>query len=194
MGSGVESLLMIDKKIVARGGKLQHDQQVHLCSEFNRQEIQFALFSMNSLKATWNPLERNQPQRVRNIVLPAVVLTMASDDRSWMYNRKVVGMRGCTEEFTRGVKYTVEFARLHPECVHDGMLRCPCYRCRNLKVESDGVIKMHLMKIGFADNYKSFSVNVYKGYFVNGYVFHTEEYGQTKSTWNSGINLKGNME
>ncbi|KAL6587746.1 hypothetical protein OROMI_000724 [Orobanche minor] len=79
---------------------------------------------------------------------------MASDDRSWMDNRKVIGMRGCTEEFTRGVKYFVEFARLHPECIHDGMLRCPCYRCRNLKVESDGVIKLHLMKFGFVDNYK----------------------------------------
>ncbi|KAL6585869.1 hypothetical protein OROMI_002513 [Orobanche minor] len=90
----------------------------------------------------------------RSIILPTVVLTMASDDRSWMDNRKVIGMRGCTEEFTRGVKYFVEFARLRPECIHDGMFRCPCYRCRNLKVESDGVIKLHLMKFGFVDNYK----------------------------------------
>jgi hypothetical protein len=37
-------------------------------------------------------------------------------------------------------------------------------------------------------------VNCYKGYFVNGYLFHTVEYGATKATWNSGVNLKGNLE
>lgn len=37
-------------------------------------------------------------------------------------------------------------------------------------------------------------VSCYKGYFVNGYVFHTESYGEARATWNSGVNLKGNFE
>jgi hypothetical protein len=37
-------------------------------------------------------------------------------------------------------------------------------------------------------------VDCYKGYFVNGYLFHTVEYGANKATWNSGVNLKGNLE
>jgi hypothetical protein len=31
----------------------------------------------------------------------------------------------------------------------------------------------------------------YNGYFVNGYVFHTEEYGQGRKTYNSGVSVKG---
>ena len=31
----------------------------------------------------------------------------------------------------------------------------------------------------------------YNGYFVNGYVFHTEEYGQGKKTYNNGVCVKG---
>jgi hypothetical protein len=31
----------------------------------------------------------------------------------------------------------------------------------------------------------------YNGYFVNGYVFHTEEYGQGRKTYNSGVCVKG---
>ncbi|KAL6586845.1 hypothetical protein OROMI_001833 [Orobanche minor] len=79
---------------------------------------------------------------------------MAGEDRSWMDNRRVIGARGYTEEYTRGVKYFVEFARSHPECLRDGMIRCPCSNCRNLKVQTDGCIKLHLMKFGFVDNYK----------------------------------------
>jgi hypothetical protein len=31
----------------------------------------------------------------------------------------------------------------------------------------------------------------YNGYFVNGYVFHTEEYEQGRKTYNSGVCVKG---
>ena len=30
-------------------------------------------------------------------------------------------------------------------------------------------------------------VKCYNGYFVNGYVFHTEEYGQGRKTYNCGV-------
>jgi hypothetical protein len=31
----------------------------------------------------------------------------------------------------------------------------------------------------------------YNGYFVNGYVFHIEEYGQGRKTYNNGVCVKG---
>ena len=34
-------------------------------------------------------------------------------------------------------------------------------------------------------------VKCYNGYFVNGYVFHTEEYGQGRKTYNYGVCVKG---
>jgi hypothetical protein len=34
-------------------------------------------------------------------------------------------------------------------------------------------------------------VKCYNGYFVNGYVFHTEEYGNGRKTYNSGVCIKG---
>ena len=34
-------------------------------------------------------------------------------------------------------------------------------------------------------------VRCYNGYFVNGYVFHTEEYGQGRKTYNYDVCVKG---
>jgi hypothetical protein len=34
-------------------------------------------------------------------------------------------------------------------------------------------------------------VKCYNGYFVNGYVFHTEEYGHGRKTYNNGVCIKG---
>ena len=34
-------------------------------------------------------------------------------------------------------------------------------------------------------------VKCYNGYFINGYVFHTEEYGQGRKTNNNGVCVKG---
>lgn len=39
-----------------------------------------------------------------------------------------------------------------------------------------------------------YEVNVFEGYFVGGYIFHTHTYGETRSTWNSGVNLKGDID
>jgi len=34
-------------------------------------------------------------------------------------------------------------------------------------------------------------VKCYNRYFINGYVFHTENYGQSRKTYNSGARVKG---
>ena len=36
-------------------------------------------------------------------------------------------------------------------------------------------------------------VKCYNGYFVNGYVFHTEEYGHGRKTYNSGVVLRDRL-
>jgi hypothetical protein len=35
------------------------------------------------------------------------------------------------------------------------------------------------------------NVKCYNGYFVNGYVFHTEEYEHGRKTYNNGVCVKG---
>jgi hypothetical protein len=34
-------------------------------------------------------------------------------------------------------------------------------------------------------------VKCYNGYFVNGYIFHIEEYGHGRKTYNNGVCIKG---
>jgi len=47
-------------------------------------------------------------------------------------------------------------------------------------------ISLSLLSLGPERN-----VKCYNGYFVNGYVFHTEEYGHGRKTYNSGVCIKG---
>jgi hypothetical protein len=34
-------------------------------------------------------------------------------------------------------------------------------------------------------------VKCYNGYFINGYMFHTKEYGHGRKTYNNGVSVKG---
>jgi hypothetical protein len=45
---------------------------------------------------------------------------------------------------------------------------------------------LNLLCLGLKRN-----VKCYNKYFINGYVFHTEEYGQGRKTNNSGVYVKG---
>jgi hypothetical protein len=36
-------------------------------------------------------------------------------------------------------------------------------------------------------------VKCYNGYFINGYVFHTEEYGHERKTYNSGVCIRDRL-
>ena len=46
--------------------------------------------------------------------------------RIWMTNRLILGRRGCTHEFIRGVEEFDAFARLQPVYLREGKYRCPC--------------------------------------------------------------------
>jgi hypothetical protein len=59
------------------------------------------------------------------------------------------------------------------------------------------IYKVYQIERGAAKSLSSLSlgperkVKCYNGYFVNGYVFHTEEYGHGRKTYNSGVCIKG---
>jgi len=50
------------------------------------------------------------------------------------------------------------------------------------------VLLSHLSSVSLGPERK---VKCYNGYFINGYVFHTEEYGHGKKTYNNGVCVKG---
>jgi hypothetical protein len=59
------------------------------------------------------------------------------------------------------------------------------------------IYKVYQMGRGAAKSLSSLSlglkrnVKCYNGYFFNGYVFHTEEYGHGRKTYNIGVYVKG---
>jgi hypothetical protein len=52
------------------------------------------------------------------------------------------------------------------------------------------VLLSHLSSVSLGPERK---VKCYNGYFINGYVFHTEEYGHGKMTYNNGVCVKGSI-
>ena len=41
------------------------------------------------------------------------------------------------------------------------------------------------------ESWKKEEVKCYIKYFINGYIFHTKEYGQGRKTYNNGVYVKG---
>ena len=74
-------------------------------------------------------------------------------DRSWMYNRQDQNRKGITEEFIHGTDDFIEFAMHQIRFVSNGMIRCPCSRCDNLKFLDEDVVRTHLYRYGFVPNY-----------------------------------------
>ena len=73
--------------------------------------------------------------------------------RIWMTNRLILGRRGCTHEFIRGVEEFDTFARLQPVYLREGKYRCPCSKCKNKKYLISTEVKVHLYKRGFMYGY-----------------------------------------
>jgi len=53
-------------------------------------------------------------------------------------------------------------------------------------MEGSVAISLSLLSLGPERN-----VKFYNGYFVNEYVFHIEEYGHERKTYNNGVYIKG---
>lgn len=81
------------------------------------------------------------------------IIAMASDDRSWMYNRFGHNQSRFTEEFIRGVKHFIEFSVVRKNYMHGEKIRCPCSKCKNHKFETSVIVEKHLFQHGFVPNY-----------------------------------------
>ena len=73
--------------------------------------------------------------------------------RTWMASRLILGRRGCTHEFIRGVEEFDAFARLQSVYLREGKYRCPCSKCKNKKFLIPEDVKVHLYRRGFMHAY-----------------------------------------
>jgi hypothetical protein len=78
-----------------------------------------------------------------------------------MYRRIVLGIKGITIEFERGVKEFMTFAVKHALL---DRIRCPCLKCTNKKYRKPTKVEIHLYIFGFVGNY-------------NRWICHGEPYG-----------------
>ncbi|CAH9080764.1 unnamed protein product [Cuscuta epithymum] len=72
-----------------------------------------------------------------------------SQDRSWMYKR--LARRGVlNEDFKEGVAGFIQSAvNLYP----NGVIACPCRKCKNKKWMTWDIVKQHLFEKGFVEDY-----------------------------------------
>ena len=56
---------------------------------------------------------------------------------------------------------------------------------------SNNVVNRNLKTLAYG---QSRVVRTFNGYFVNGFRFHTQDYGQIKKTINSGVCVRGNCD
>ena len=74
-------------------------------------------------------------------------------NRSWMYNRAPSAKCAVNDEFLNSVEEFVTFALGNHQYLSNGDLRCPCKRCKNKKFHGDDVVRLHLYKHGFVEDY-----------------------------------------
>jgi hypothetical protein len=74
-------------------------------------------------------------------------------DRTWMYERFNPSKTQLRHEFIRGVNEFVETAKNSRYYLSEGAIRCPCVKCRNMKLFDEAYVKTHLYKYGFKPDY-----------------------------------------
>ncbi|XP_045790558.1 uncharacterized protein LOC123885326 [Trifolium pratense] len=74
-------------------------------------------------------------------------------DRTWMYNRVNDNRFGLKTEFVRGVKQFVKRTINRPIYLSEGGIRCPCVKCKCIKLNTPPMVRYHLYKHGFQPNY-----------------------------------------
>ena len=80
-------------------------------------------------------------------------LVQNMEARSWMYDRVNADRRGLKHEFIEGVDEFVRKAKELPYYASDGGIRCPCTRCRCMKLVTESEVKLHLYERGFKPDY-----------------------------------------
>ena len=70
-----------------------------------------------------------------------------------MYNRTNLGRAGLTDEFVVGVYEFVQHACTLSKYENEGVIRCPCKKCKSTKVISADDVTLHLLKHRFKPKY-----------------------------------------
>ncbi|CAL5196102.1 unnamed protein product [Lathyrus oleraceus] len=74
-------------------------------------------------------------------------------DRTWMYDRVYFNRHGLKEEFVFGVKDFVKGILKQPIYKSEGGIRCPCIKCKCLKIRTLNDVRLHLYRDGFQPDY-----------------------------------------
>ncbi|XP_019246481.1 PREDICTED: uncharacterized protein LOC109226136 [Nicotiana attenuata] len=73
--------------------------------------------------------------------------------RRWMYNRNHPNRTGLRDEFIEGVAEFIAKAQTLDDFLTGGRIRCPCVKCKCVKLLKSDEVKVHLYKKGFVENY-----------------------------------------
>ena len=79
------------------------------------------------------------------------VVIMKRRECSWMYD-KLDGHK-LKPEFLKGVDEFMKYCKDHPESGNPNEVRCPCVKCKNLRLHDPNTVKVHLYGKGFIDDY-----------------------------------------
>ena len=75
------------------------------------------------------------------------------EHRKWMYRRLNAGKKGYTDEFLFGVEQFITFACHQEMFIREGVIRCPCLKCKNRKYLNPDEVRIHLYSKGFQPGY-----------------------------------------
>ncbi|XP_016434597.1 uncharacterized protein LOC107760959 [Nicotiana tabacum] len=76
-----------------------------------------------------------------------------------MYNRTYPNRSGLREKFIEGVAEFMAKAKTLHEFLSEGMIRCPCVKCKCAKLLQPDVVKIHLYKKKFMENYYVWTIH-----------------------------------
>ncbi|KAM3361279.1 hypothetical protein P3S68_016133 [Capsicum galapagoense] len=74
-------------------------------------------------------------------------------DRSWMYNMTNIGRMGLMPEFVAGVDGFVDYVMTLEPFQLNGLVKCPCRKCKCRNYEKPDIVKLHLYRNGFKEDY-----------------------------------------
>ncbi|XP_049379321.1 uncharacterized protein LOC125844104 isoform X2 [Solanum stenotomum] len=74
-------------------------------------------------------------------------------DRSWMYERTNFGRVGIKPEFVKGVDGFVDYAMTLEPFQLSSLVKCPCKKCQCMNYEKPEIVKFHLYRNGFKEDY-----------------------------------------
>ena len=74
-------------------------------------------------------------------------------DRSWMYDRVSTDGRALNDSFIQGVHEFICNAMEQSYYLSEGGIRCPCVKCKCMKLMQQSDVKLHLYRWGFQPNY-----------------------------------------